>query len=129
MAIVETLTGTDMDFGKVLWNVLRRNNKFRANGALWLLQPEAGEWHFVIATPRVDEVGPRKAYEELSQITRQIAADSSTLLKIELISPRQPFYEALRSVFGNTASVEGARLGGTQIGGRYINDAYLYEIR
>ncbi|MGC2061084.1 MAG: hypothetical protein WA653_22680, partial [Candidatus Sulfotelmatobacter sp.] len=94
MAIVETLTGTDMDFGKVLWNVLRRNNKFRANGALWLLQPEAGEWHFVIATPRVDEVGPRKAYEELSQITRQIAADSSTLLKIELISPRQPFYEA-----------------------------------
>lgn len=129
MAIVETLTGTDMDFGKVLWNVLRRNNKFRANGALWLLQPEAGEWHFVITTPRVDEVGPRKAYEELSQITRQIAADSSTLLKIELISPRQPFYEALRSVFGNTASVEGARLGGTQIGGRYINDAYLYEIR
>jgi hypothetical protein len=129
MAIVETLTGTDMDFGKVLWNVLRRNNKFRANGALWLLQPEAGEWHFVIATPRVDEVGPRKAYEELSQITRQIAADSSTLLKIELISPRQPFYQALRSVFGNSASAEGARLGGTQIGGRYINDAYLYEIR
>ncbi len=129
MAIVEELTTTDMDFGKVLWNVLRRNKKFRANGALWLLRPEAGEWHFVVATPRVDEVGPRKAYEELSGITRGIPADSSKLLKIELISPRQPFYEALRSVFGNTASVEGARLGGTQIGGRYINDAYLYEIR
>ncbi len=129
MAIVEALTGTDMDFGKVLWNTLRGNEKFDAKGALWLLQPEAGEWHFVIATPLVDEVGPRKAYEELSDITRSISADSSKLLKIELISPRQPFYEALRSVFGNTASVEGARLGGTQIGGRYINDAYLYEIR
>jgi hypothetical protein len=77
----------------------------------------------------VDEVGPREAYQELSDITRKISADSSKLLKIELISPRQPFYEALRSVFGNTASVEGARLGGTQIGGGYINDAYLYEIR
>jgi len=129
MAIVEALTGTDMDFGKVLWNVLRRNKKFRASGALWLFQPESGGWHFVIATPRVDEVGPREAYQELSGITRKISADSSKLLKIELISPRQPFYEALRSVFGNTASVEGARLGGTQIGGRYINDAYLYEIR
>lgn len=129
MAIVESLTETDLDFGKVLWNVLRRNKKFRANGALWLLQPEAGEWHFVIATPLVDEVGPRKAYEELSDITRQTPTDSSKLLKIELVSPRQPFYEALRSVFGKTASVEGARLGGTQIGGRYINDAYLYEIR
>lgn len=129
MAIVESLTGTDLDFGKVLWDVLRRNDAFRAKGALWLLQPEAGEWHLVIATPRVDEVGPRKSYEELSDITRQIPADPSTLLKIELISPKQPFYEALRSVFGKTASVEGARLGGTQIGGRYINDAYLYEIR
>ncbi|MGA7219945.1 MAG: hypothetical protein WBX38_16640 [Candidatus Sulfotelmatobacter sp.] len=129
MSIIEDLTGTDLDFGKALWNVLRQNKKFQASGALWLLRPEAGAWHFVIATPRVDEVGPRKAYEELSDITRQIPAESSELQKIELISPRQPFYEALRSVFGNTASVEGARLGGTQIGGKYINDAYLYEIR
>jgi hypothetical protein len=129
MAIIEALTGTDVDFGKVLWNTLRRNKKFRASGALWLFQPESGGWHFVIATPRVDEVGPRKAYEELSDITRRIPADSSNLLKIELVSPRQPFYEALRSVFGKTASVEGARLGNTQIGGMYINDAYLYEIR
>jgi hypothetical protein len=51
MAIVEALRGTDMDFGKVLWNVLRRNKKFRANGALWPFQPESGGWHFVIATP------------------------------------------------------------------------------
>lgn len=129
MAIIEALTGTDVDFGKVLWNTLRRNKKFRANGALWLFQPDSGGWHFVIATPRVDEVGPRKAYGELSDITRRIPADSSELLKIELVSPRQPFYEALRSVFGKTESVEGARLGNTQIGGMYINDAYLYEIR
>ncbi len=83
----------------------------------------------LIATPRVDQVGPRKAYEELSNITRQTSVDSTQLLRIELISPRQPLYQALRSVFGETASVEGARLGNTQIGGIYINDAYLYEIR
>jgi hypothetical protein len=129
MPIVDALTETDLDFGKVLWNQLRRNKKFRAKGALWLFQPESGGWHFVIATPRVDEVGPRQAYQELADMTTRIHADSSKLLKIEVISPRQPFYAALRSVFGKTASVEGARLGGTQIGGMYINDAYLYEIR
>ena len=83
----------------------------------------------MIATSRVDQVGPRKAYEELSDVTRRVRADSAQLLRIELISPKQPFYEALRSVFGKTASVEGARLGNTQVGGMYINDAYLYEIR
>jgi hypothetical protein len=129
MAYVEALPGTDIEFGKMLWDALRQNKRFPANGALWLLQSESGEWHFLIATPRVDEIGPRKAYEELSDITRCIPADSSQLLRIELISPKQPFYQALRSVFGKTASVEGARLGNTQIGGRYISDAYLYEVR
>jgi hypothetical protein len=38
-------------------------------------------------------------------------------------------YEALRSVFAQTASVEGARLGNTQVGGMFIDEAYLYEIR
>jgi hypothetical protein len=129
MAYVDALLETDIDFGKVRWHALRRNKKFPANGAFWLFQSESGEWHFLIATPRVDEIGPRKAYEELSEVTRRIEADSSQLSRIELISPRQPFYQALRSVFGKTASVEGARLGSTQIGGMYINDAYLYEIR
>lgn len=55
--------------------------------------------------------------------------DEARVLWVELISPKQPFYQALRSVFGKTASVEGVRLGNTQIGGMYINDAYLYEIR
>ncbi len=129
MAYVDALPGTDIDFGRALWHALRRSKKFPAIGALWLFQSESGEWHFLVATPRVDEIGPRKAYEELSDVTRRIPADSSQLSRIELISPKQPFYQALRSVFGKTASVEGARLGNTQIGGMYINDAYLYEIR
>jgi hypothetical protein len=126
---VETLTGTDIEFGKALWQTLRKNKKFPAKGALWLFQSASGEWHLLIATQRVDEVGPRKAYAELANITRGIAADSTQLLRIELISPMVPLYQALRSAFGNAASVEGARLGHTQVGGMYIDDAYLYEIR
>jgi hypothetical protein len=129
MAYVEALSGTDIDFGKALWQVLRGSEKFPANGALWLFKAKSDNWHLLIATPRVDEIGPRKAYEELSEVTRNIPADSTQLLRIELISPKQPLYQALRSVFGQTASVEGARLGNTQIGGMYIHDAYLYEIR
>jgi hypothetical protein len=129
MAYVEALSGIDIDFGKSLWHALRGNKIFPVDGALWLSRSESDAWHLLLATPRVDEIGPRKAYEELSKITQRLPADSGQLLRIELISPRQPFYQALRSVFGKTASVEGARLGNTQIAGMYINDAYLYEIR
>ncbi len=71
----------------------------------------------------------RRYDTELLDITRRMSAESDQLMRIELISPKQPLYQALRSVFGTTASVECARLGSTQIGGRYIDDAYLYEIR
>jgi hypothetical protein len=129
MPYVEALTGGDIDFGRKLWLALRKNRRFPANGVLWLFQPEPGDWHLLVATPRVDEVGPRKAYEELSDITFRMPVDAAQFRRIELISPRLPLYQALRSVFGQTASVEGARLGNTQVGGMYIEDAYLYEIR
>ena len=129
MAYVEALTESDIDFGKSLWHTLRGNKLFPADGALWLSRSDSDAWHLLVATPRVDEIGPRKAYEELSNVTQRLPTGSEQFSRIELISPQQPFYQALRSVFGKTASVEGARLGNTQIGGRYIHDAYLYEIR
>lgn len=129
MPYVETLEATDIAFGKVLWNALRGNKSFPADGAFWHFQSESGRWHLLIASPRVDQIGPREAYRELLDITRRMSVESDQFMRIELISPMQPLYQALRSVFGTTASVEGSRLGSTQIGGRYIDDAYLYEIR
>lgn len=129
MAYVEALTAPDIEFGRALWKSLRATAKFPIDGILWLFEPESGEWNLLIATPRVDQVGPKNAYAELATVTKQIPADDTQLLKIELISPKNVLYQALRSVFGQAATVEGARLGSTQVGGMYIDDAYLYEVR
>lgn len=128
MPYVETLTTWDIDFGKKLWEVLRSHKAFPADGAFWLLESENG-WRLLIATPRVDDVGRRKAYEELGSLTRGVVPGLNQPLRTELISPKDPLYQALRAIFGKTRSVEGARLGNTQVGGIYIEDAYLYEIR
>ena len=129
MPYVTSLTELDIEFGKELWQALRRDKTLPWLGVLWLLESESSDWHLLVASPRVDEVGPRKAYEELAQVTRRMAANDPQLLKIELISPKGSFYRALRNIFGNAASVEGTRLGNTQVEGMYIEDAYLYEIR
>jgi hypothetical protein len=128
MPYAPALTTWDIDFGHQLWQALRQNRAFPANGVFWLSDTENG-WRLLVATPRIDEVGRRKAYEELGTLTRGVIPGASQSLLVELISPKTPFYQALRSVFGKTASVEGARLGNTQIGGKFIDDAYLYEIR
>ena len=128
MPYVDALTTWDIDFGRQLWQALRQSKTFPADGVLWLFDSENG-WRLLVATARVDEVGRRKAYEELGNLTRGVVAGAGHSLLVELISPKIPLYQALRSVFGKTASVEGARLGNTQVGGMYIDDAYLYEIR
>lgn len=128
MSDVATLDGIDIDFGKKVWQSLRNNKDFPIQGIFWLLEPNIGGWHLVIATPKVDALGPRDAYLELLPIMRGLTADSSERLKVKLISPKLPLYEALRSVFAETASVEGARLGNTMLGGMFIDEAYLYEI-
>jgi hypothetical protein len=129
MNYVETLNEADIEYGRKLWQLLRTDPRFPIAGIFWLLEPEASEWRLVIASPKVDALGPRDAYRELAEVTRSIPAGFGQLLKIELISPKHPMYQALRSVFAKTPSVEGARLGGTQVAGTYIDGAYLYELR
>jgi hypothetical protein len=129
MPYVEALTDMDVEFGKRLWQTLRLSQTFPVNGMFWLFRLESAVWHLVIATPRVDIVGPRNAYAELVHLREGLFADSAQIARVELISPTNPLYQGLRSVFGHTASVEGARLGNTQISGMFIDDAYLYEIR
>ena len=96
---------------------------------LWLFEPDAGQWHLLIASPVVEKIGPRDAYRALAAATKHIPASGDQLLKIELVSPKHPLYEALRSVFAPAASVEGARLGHSYVGGMYIEDAYLYGVQ
>ena len=129
MNYVETLDGADIEFGRRLWQSLRDNQDFPIQGVLWLLEPEAREWLLIIASPKVDTLGPLNAYRELAEATRDIPSGFGQRFKIELMSPRHPFYQALRTLFAHTASVEGARLGNTQVDGTYIEGAYLYEVR
>jgi len=129
MSYVTALDGADVEFGRKMWQSLRDNQDFPIQGIFWLMEPNIGGWHLVIASPKVDTLGPRDAYRELATVSRGNSSDSSQRLKIELISPKHPMYQALRSVFAQTASVEGARLGNTQVGGMFIDEAYLYEVR
>jgi hypothetical protein len=122
------ISSKDMDFGRKIWHKLRTVQAFPVKGAFWLFQSELNEWRLLIATPLFDEIGPKKAYSQLWEITQGMHADTDQVLRIVLISPSFPLYQALRTVFGKTKSVEGARLGNTQVGGMYIDDAYLYEI-
>lgn len=120
------LNDTDIEFGRKLWHELSGNKQFPVKGALWLLE---NEWHLVIASEIVDKIGARDAYRKLAVLMALPPTESSQFLRINLIGMKDPLYQGLRSVFAKTKSVEGARLGGSQVGGVYVEDAYLYGVR
>jgi hypothetical protein len=45
-----------------------------------------------------------------------------------LFTTKDSFIRELHKIFGKTANVQGMRLGGQMIGGRFIEAAYVYRI-
>jgi hypothetical protein len=97
-------------------------------GALWVFDPDSEKWNLVIASPRVEQIGVRDAYRELAAIIAHVPARDSQWLQLRLVGPSDPTYNALRSVFGETFSTEGARLNHSMVNGVFVEDAYL-EVR
>lgn len=127
MPYVVTLTPSDLEFGKALVAALKQEG-FPLRGAFWFYDENSDDWNLVVVTDQVDRIGPRKTYLQLSKVTKAIAASDFQLLRVTVWSPKHPVYQALSSVFAQTASVEGARLRHTMVNGLHISDAYLYEI-
>jgi hypothetical protein len=124
------LSEADIEFGKKLWEGLRGNPKFPVRGMFWLLE---GNWHLYIASDKVAELGPRDAYRHMAEVIPLVPTDSSSSqqLRINLVSTKNPLYEAFRQLWVNTPPdhVEGRRLASTQIAGMYIEEAYFYGVR
>ena len=83
----------------------------------------------MIASEIVDKIGARDAYRKLADVVPYATEESYLFAKIDLIGTKHPLYQGLSSVFKQTASVEGTRLGGSQVGGVYVEDAYLFGVR
>lgn len=127
--IATVLTDADIEFGRKLWDQLTtQNSSFPVQGMFWLLE---GEWHLVIATTAVDEVGPRGAYEKLEKMIPFDPTTASQHLRIDLVSPGNPLYKAFRSLWQHTPPdrIEGRRLDSSQVGGMYIEAAHFYGVR
>lgn len=93
---------------------------------LWAFIPQLQEWQFMIATPLVDIKGPRAAYGEVDRaLQREGILDEVPLRRIFLKSPND---RVLKSLERESKSVpqEAFRVVNEQIGGNFVEDAYLY---
>jgi hypothetical protein len=127
MPYVATLNAADLDFGKQVTDRLKTSG-FPFKGVFWLFDEAADDWQLVIVTNLVDEVGRRDTYLRLGRSIAGVPGYDFQSLKITVMSPQVPLYQALAATFGKTDNVEGVQLPRTVVNGIRVPGAYLYEI-
>lgn len=96
--------------------------------AAWVVFDEYGDWRLLLSSRQLDAAGPGKASGLVFDAL--VAADfpverTPTILILPMADST---VRALRRSFGKARAVEGMRLGGQQIGKRWVEDAYVYRI-
>lgn len=118
--------------GQALLQQLDRD-RFGVSAAFWYYESEPDRWSLVIATPRVGAKGLLKASRQLIRSMRKLAAASEgsfTLdsASVRLVKEDDELPRLLRRALPTGRQASGIRLTGSGIGGRLIEDAYIYRM-
>ena len=122
----KSLGALDVDAGTRILAALDTAS-LKVSIALWLLSEEHESWRLVFASPDFNQTSRLKAYEQIAAAIQRL--EPYVLPLMYVLPMKDPFVKELRRLFGKVKSVEGMRLGGQTIGGRYIEDAYVYRVR
>jgi|SRR5665213_984037 len=122
------LVGLDIERGSQIIRALD-DADLKPSVALWAYLPEYEDWRLIIASRKLDSFDPRSAYRTIndSLLAKGITVEQTPPIVIRSVT--DPFIKDLRGMFAKTARVEGMRLGGQTIGGRFLEEAYVYRIR
>lgn len=112
--------------GKALLKSLD-SKKFPVNAAMWFYDENSDSWKYVISSPKVDEEGPLKVYQDIQSY---LGNKSDISLKdISVVSPNNNLMLMLKKAIntGKTA-ISGIRFSNNTINNYFIEDAYIYRM-
>ncbi|CBN56843.1 hypothetical protein OSCI_3200014 [Kamptonema sp. PCC 6506] len=101
------------------------------DSALWIYALEPETWRLMLTSPLHDRKGSLKTYEEILSVFRQVKPD----LKIDwtgivAVSPKDELIKGLRQLQQQSnLNLSGKRLTNNMVNGRWIEDAYIYQIK
>lgn len=123
------LVDKNMEEGKRLLVALDSAG-FRVLAALWFYVAEDEEWRFMVASPMMDEKGPKESYASIQETLARLSPPSNISLKqIWVVSPSHDLIRLLRSAIRTGPGVSGTRFTGNTVNNVFIEDAYIYRMQ
>jgi hypothetical protein len=124
--VKEALTEQMIAAGAELTQCLDRA-RWPVVASLWLFEPENNQWRLLLASPAVDQEGPRQSYRHVSDALREIDTAVS-LESVSVVSSEDPLVRVFRSAYRTGQAIEGRRVFRSAINGHFVDDAYVYRI-
>ena len=122
------LVERDIQEGKDLVEALDKT-EFKVDASLWFYSSDSDEWRLLIASPFVEENGPRKSYGFIRSVLTQPSLPSGISLKnVSVLSPDHQLIKLLKTVFSTGPDIAGIRFTRNVINNTLIEDAYIYRI-
>lgn len=123
----ESLVDREIDQGRRLVQALDQKG-FPVVAALWSFLPEEGGWRLLIASPKVNEVGPRAAYAAIQDALLESHIDLP-LYRISAVTPTEALVGELRIFAGTDPApfLGSTYLQKAVIGDAYVEGAYVYR--
>lgn len=115
--------------GKALVGQLDKAN-WRVSAALWFLDADSRRWKLLLASPRVEAGGPKKAYFEVLDALAKLPKDVPriALKDVTVLDPKTSLLQLLKSAVKTGTGISGIRFSGNTINGHFIEDAYIYRL-
>jgi hypothetical protein len=121
------LVNIDLDSGAEILRIVDKAG-VKVNVALWVNLEEYSDWRLLMSSRQFDAVGRHKAAGLVFDALNAAGFPIEKTPTIFILPMTDPTVRALRRIFGKAKTVEGMRLGGQQIGNRWVEDAYVYRI-
>ncbi|PXF60546.1 MAG: hypothetical protein C4B59_09175 [Candidatus Methanogaster sp.] len=122
------LVERDIQEGKELVEALDET-EFKVDASLWFYSSDSDEWRLLIASPFVEENGPKRSYGFIrSVLTRPSPPSEISLKNISVLSPKHQLIKLLKTTIHTGHDIAGIRFTRNVINNTLIDDAYIYRI-
>jgi len=122
-----TLVDHQIDDVTKLVDQLRRDG-FDVKAAFWFYRSEADQWYLQIASDAVDQMGLFEAYKAIMRTMRQLPDLWIDRFQVKLVAPDDPVAKAVIDFLSRQQARRPVRIRGMNLGGVFIEDAYLYRL-
>lgn len=124
--VTSTLSTEMTEAGKYLLEQLDLK-KSKIKSFFWLFFPEEKTWKLMVASPIVEDEGPRNFYKRIVDINREAKEEIISPNNIIVANLNNKIVNLLGFLIGTDDGIHDIRCSGNTINGTYIEDAYIYR--